>query len=71
MNESVAFIIFYDDERYLEECVYYINKLQVPHGIHVEIMGVGGFILDKKSLIKLARPKHKFQLTNNEIQCRK
>ncbi|MCI9200237.1 MAG: FkbM family methyltransferase [Lachnospiraceae bacterium] len=42
MNESVAFIIFYDDERYLEECVYYINKLQVPHGIHVEIMGVGG-----------------------------
>ena len=41
MNENVVFIIFYDDERYLEECIYYIHKLQVPRGIKVDIMGIG------------------------------
>ena len=37
---TVAFVIFYDEERYLEECMYYIGKIQMPLGMDVEIIGI-------------------------------
>lgn len=38
--ETIAFIICYDKERYLEECTYYIRKLQVPKGFQIDIVSV-------------------------------
>lgn len=40
MKESIAFIICYDDEKYLEECIYYINKLQIPKEFDVDIFSI-------------------------------
>lgn len=40
MTENIAFIICYDDERYLEECIYYINGLRVPKGMEIDILGI-------------------------------
>lgn len=39
-QEVIQFIINYDNERYLEECIYYIHKLHVPYGYIVDIMGI-------------------------------
>jgi len=41
MEKSIAFIICYDDERYLEECIYYINKLHIPTGYEISVMSIG------------------------------
>lgn len=41
-KEIIRFIICYDEERYLEECIYYINKLQIPLGFGIEIVSVKG-----------------------------
>lgn len=42
IEQTVAFVIYYDEERCLEECIYYIGKLQVPLGISVEIVRIKG-----------------------------
>ena len=39
---TVAFVIYYDEERYLEECIYYIKKLQIPFGVKAEIHKIKG-----------------------------
>lgn len=39
-RHTVAFVIFYDEERYLEECMYYIGKIQMPSGVETEIIGI-------------------------------
>lgn len=39
-RHTVAFVIFYDEERYLEECMYYIGKIQMPLGIDAEMIGI-------------------------------
>ncbi len=39
---TVAFVIYYDEERYLEECIYYIKKLQIPFGVKTEIHKIKG-----------------------------
>ncbi|MBR6771028.1 MAG: hypothetical protein IKM28_07310 [Lachnospiraceae bacterium] len=40
MKETVAFIICYDEERCLEECIYYISRLQVPRDLEVSVLSV-------------------------------
>lgn len=70
MNESVAFIICYDDERYLEECIYYINKLQIPQGMSVEIMGIGEIAPSEQAegfnaAMKESRAKYKVYLDSH------
>lgn len=40
MNEKVCFIICASDETYLSECIFYINKLECPEDIHVEIQSI-------------------------------
>lgn len=40
--DTVAFVIYYDEKRYLEECIYYIKKLQIPLGVNVEIIEIKG-----------------------------
>jgi hypothetical protein len=43
MNENkIAFIICYNDELCMSECVRYINRLNVPIGIETDIMGIQG-----------------------------
>ncbi len=39
---TVAFVIYYDEERYLEECIYYIEKLQIPLGVKADIHKIKG-----------------------------
>lgn len=41
MEKRIVFVICYDDKRYLEECIYYINKLHIPKGYEVNIISVG------------------------------
>ncbi len=40
METSIAFVICYDDERYLEECIYYIKKLHIPEGFKINIVSI-------------------------------
>ena len=40
MMSTVAFIICYDEERYLEECVAYIQQLYIPKGFKTDIIGI-------------------------------
>ena len=41
MNEKeVCFIICTNDELYMEECIYYINQLEVPEGFSVNVLTV-------------------------------
>jgi hypothetical protein len=43
MNENkIAFIICYNDELCMSECVRYINRLNVPVGIERDIIGIQG-----------------------------
>jgi hypothetical protein len=47
MNErKMDFIIAYNNERLFEECVFYINKLLIPEGYEIGLLG----ITDGKSL---------------------
>lgn len=41
-KDLAAFIIYYDEERYLEECLYYIERLQIPYGVKAEIIPMKG-----------------------------
>ncbi len=52
---TVAFLISYDEERYLEECVYYIKRLQAPAGIQVEIAGVRDVSGEEGALLEAVR----------------
>jgi hypothetical protein len=41
MNENkIAFIICYNDELYMSECVRYINRLNIPGGVKSDIIGI-------------------------------
>lgn len=43
INErKVDFIICYNDEVYLQECMKYINYLDIPEGIEIKILGISG-----------------------------
>jgi hypothetical protein len=43
MNENkIAFIICYNDELYMSECMKYINRLNVPYGVETDIIGIQG-----------------------------
>lgn len=38
--EKIAFIICYNNEMYMNECIKYISELKVPEGIETDIIGV-------------------------------
>lgn len=38
MIDKIAFIICCNDETYLNECLYYINQLQVPEGFETDVI---------------------------------
>lgn len=40
MESSISFIIYYDDEQYLRECMYYLSKLHIPRGYEISVIGV-------------------------------
>ncbi len=41
MNENkIDFIICYNNDMYMQECMKYINRLQVPEGMTTEILGI-------------------------------
>lgn len=40
MSKAIAFIICVNDETYLEECLFYINRLQLPDGFVAEVYPV-------------------------------
>jgi hypothetical protein len=43
MNEKkVAFIICTNKEIYLEECLHYINNLEVPYGYETDVLSISG-----------------------------
>ncbi len=46
MDKKIAFVICYNNERYLDECCYYINKLEIPEGYEVELLTIS----DAKSM---------------------
>ena len=37
---KVAFIICYNDDIYMRECMDYISWLRVPNGVETEIIGI-------------------------------
>ena len=40
MSKSIAFIICVNDDTYLEECLFYINRLRLPDGYVAEVYPV-------------------------------
>lgn len=43
VNENkVAFIICYNNELYMQECMKYISRIQIPEGIETDVIGVEG-----------------------------
>lgn len=40
MKTTVTFIIVYDDERCLEECIYYISKLVIPKDVEINVFSI-------------------------------
>lgn len=40
MSEKIAFIICTNDEQELQECLFYLNQLQVPAGFEIELFAV-------------------------------
>ena len=38
--EKIAFIICYNNELYMKECLQYISWLKVPEGMEKEIIGI-------------------------------
>ena len=64
-KKSVVFIVSYDDERYLEECLYYIKKLHVPLGMKVDVVSVSGTtspVEDYNSIIEECNARYKVYL---------
>lgn len=39
-ENKICFIICSNDERYLGECLYYINRLEVPEGYEIDVISV-------------------------------
>lgn len=39
-NKKICFIICVNNDKYIEECLYYINRLNVPEGYTVEVLTV-------------------------------
>ena len=39
-NKKICFIICVNNDKYIEECVYYINRLNVPEEYTVEVLTV-------------------------------
>ena len=43
MNENkIDFIICYNNDMYMQECMKYINRLHVPEGMTTEVLGIKG-----------------------------
>lgn len=44
-KDTIAFIICVNNELYFEECKYYIERLEVPAGYDIDVIGIwgGGF----------------------------
>lgn len=41
-NKKICFITCFNNQRMYEECLYYINKLIVPHGITIDSISISG-----------------------------
>ena len=39
-DKKICFIICYNDDKYISECLYYINKLVVPGGYLIDVLTV-------------------------------
>lgn len=39
-NKKICFIICVNNDKYIEECIYYINRLNVPEGYAIEVLTV-------------------------------
>lgn len=39
-ENKICFIICSNDERYLRECLYYINRLEIPEGYEIDVISV-------------------------------
>lgn len=40
--KKVAFIICYNNDRFVEECIKYISCLRIPYGVETEIITIAG-----------------------------
>ena len=68
--EKISLIIYYDEERSLQECVYYLQKLQVPEGFETEFL----YVKDAENLdavrneaIQKRASKYKVYLDQNTL----
>lgn len=39
-KDTIAFIICVNNELYFEECKYYIERLKVPAGYDIDVIGI-------------------------------
>lgn len=68
--EKISFIIYYDEERALQECVYYINNLQIPEGFEIEILYVKdaeSFEAVRREALHQSTAKYKIYLDQNVL----
>lgn len=66
--EKISFIIYYDEERSLQECVYYIQNLQVPEGFKIDFLYVKdaeSFEAVRREAVQKNSSKYKVYLDQN------
>lgn len=39
-DKKICFIICYNDDKYINECLYYINRLFIPDGYTIDVLMV-------------------------------
>lgn len=68
--EKICFIIYYDEERSLQECIYYIQNMQIPEGFEIDfvyIKDAESFEEIKKDAVQKNTAKYKVYLDQNVL----
>lgn len=39
-DKKICFIICYNNDKYINECLYYINRLVIPEGYLIDVLTV-------------------------------